>query len=114
MIADDDGNEVRVALLAKYWSGASTSWWSTGIVREATAETIKGGWLHTGDVAIMDDEGFVSIQDRIKDMIISGGENVYPAEIEGVLAIPIPVFVKLRSSVKKANAGVNPLGNCRA
>jgi acyl-CoA synthetase (AMP-forming)/AMP-acid ligase II len=53
---------------------------------EATAETIVDGWLHTGDVAIMDEEGFVSIQDRIKDMIISGGENVYPAEIEGALA----------------------------
>ena len=52
---------------------------------EATAATIVDGWLHTGDVAIMDEEGFVSIQDRIKDMIISGGENVYPAEIEGVL-----------------------------
>ena len=43
------------------------------------------GWLRTGDVAVMDAEGFVSIQDRIKDMIISGGENVYPAEIESVL-----------------------------
>ncbi len=54
---------------------------------DATAETIvEGGWLRTGDVATMDDEGFVAIQDRIKDMIISGGENVYPAEIEGVLA----------------------------
>jgi acyl-CoA synthetase (AMP-forming)/AMP-acid ligase II len=52
---------------------------------EATAETLRNGWLHTGDVAVMDDEGFVFIQDRIKDMIISGGENVYPAEIEGVL-----------------------------
>ena len=53
---------------------------------EATAETIVDGWLHTGDVAVMDDEGFFYIQDRIKDMIISGGENVYPAEIEEVLA----------------------------
>ena len=52
---------------------------------EATAETLVDGWLRTGDIATMDDEGFVSIQDRIKDMIISGGENVYPAEIEGVL-----------------------------
>jgi len=41
--------------------------------------------LRTGDVGVMDDEGFFAIQDRIKDMIISGGENVYPAEIEGVL-----------------------------
>jgi O-succinylbenzoate-CoA ligase len=52
---------------------------------EATAETIIDGWLHTGDVAIVDEDGFIFIQDRIKDMIISGGENVYPAEIESVL-----------------------------
>ena len=52
---------------------------------EATAEAIVDGWLHTGDIAVMDKEGFVTIQDRIKDMIISGGENVYPAEIENVL-----------------------------
>jgi len=52
---------------------------------EATAETIVDGWLRSGDVATVDDEGFVYIQDRIKDMIISGGENVYPAEVEGVL-----------------------------
>jgi O-succinylbenzoate-CoA ligase len=52
---------------------------------DATAETIRGGWLYTGDLASMDKEGFVYIQDRIKDMIISGGENVYPAEIENVL-----------------------------
>ncbi len=52
---------------------------------EATAETIRDGWLHTGDVATMDEEGFVTIVDRVKDMLISGGENVYPAEIENVL-----------------------------
>lgn len=52
---------------------------------DATAETIIDGWLHTGDIGVADDEGFIFIQDRIKDMIISGGENVYPAEIEGVL-----------------------------
>jgi acyl-CoA synthetase (AMP-forming)/AMP-acid ligase II len=52
---------------------------------EATADAITDGWLHTGDVAIVDKEGFVYIQDRLKDMIISGGENVYPAEVENVL-----------------------------
>ncbi|MDG1412256.1 MAG: long-chain-fatty-acid--CoA ligase [Acidimicrobiales bacterium] len=52
---------------------------------EATAEALVDGWLVTGDVAIFDDDGFVYIQDRIKDMIISGGENVYPAEIENVI-----------------------------
>lgn len=53
---------------------------------DATAETItQDGWLRTGDVASVDEDGFVYIQDRIKDMIISGGENVYPAEIENVI-----------------------------
>ena len=52
---------------------------------EASAEALRGGWMHTGDAAVMDDEGFVYIQDRVKDMIVSGGENVYPREIEDVL-----------------------------
>ncbi|WFL77880.1 long-chain-fatty-acid--CoA ligase [Altererythrobacter arenosus] len=53
---------------------------------QATAQTIdEGGWLHTGDAAFMDDDGYIYIQDRIKDMIISGGENVYPAEVESAI-----------------------------
>lgn len=52
---------------------------------EATAEAFEGGWFHSGDLVRMDDEGFVYIVDRKKDMIISGGENIYPAEIEEVL-----------------------------
>lgn len=53
---------------------------------DATAETIRNGWLHTGDVGMLDEDGYLSIVDRIKDMIIRGGENIYPKEIEGVLA----------------------------
>lgn len=52
---------------------------------DATAETIRDGWLHTGDVGRTDAEGFFYIVDRKKDMVITGGENVYPAEIENVL-----------------------------
>jgi acyl-CoA synthetase (AMP-forming)/AMP-acid ligase II len=52
---------------------------------EATAETLKGGWMHTGDAARMDEKGYIYIQDRIKDMIVSGGENIYPAEVENAL-----------------------------
>jgi fatty-acyl-CoA synthase len=53
---------------------------------QATAETIdREGWLHTGDLAVMDEEGYVSITGRIKDMIIRGGENIYPREIEEFL-----------------------------
>jgi fatty-acyl-CoA synthase len=53
---------------------------------EATAEAIdENGWFHTGDVGYLDSEGFLYITDRIKDMVISGGENVYPAEVENAL-----------------------------
>ena len=52
---------------------------------EATTEALKDGWLHSGDAAMMDEEGFFYIVDRWKDMFISGGENVYPAEVENVI-----------------------------
>ena len=52
---------------------------------EATAETLGDGWLHTGDVGILDEDGYLRLVDRIKDMIIRGGENIYPKEIETVL-----------------------------
>jgi acyl-CoA synthetase (AMP-forming)/AMP-acid ligase II len=52
---------------------------------EATRSAIRDGWFHTGDIAEVDDEGFIYIKDRSKDMIISGGENVYPAEVEDAL-----------------------------
>jgi len=52
---------------------------------EATASTLIDGWVHTGDAGYKDDDGYVFVQDRIKDMIVSGGENVYPAEVESAL-----------------------------
>jgi len=52
---------------------------------DATSEALAGGWMHTGDAGVQDDEGFVYVQDRTKDMIVSGAENVYPREIEDVL-----------------------------
>ena len=52
---------------------------------EATAETFVDGWLRTGDIARIDEEGFIFIVDRVKDMVIRGGENVYCAEVEGAL-----------------------------
>jgi long-chain acyl-CoA synthetase len=52
---------------------------------EASAATLKGGWLHTGDVGVFDCEGFLTLKDRSKDVIISGGSNIYPREVEEVL-----------------------------
>ncbi len=52
---------------------------------EASAEAMRGGWLHTGDLGSFDEEGFLTLRDRSKDMIISGGSNIYPREVEEVL-----------------------------
>ena len=52
---------------------------------DATATTIRDGWLWTGDMGAMDDDGFITLHDRSKDMIISGGSNIYPREVEEVI-----------------------------
>jgi long-chain acyl-CoA synthetase len=61
-------------VMAGYWQNA-----------EASAKTLAGGWLHTGDVGALDADGFLTLMDRSKDMIISGGSNIYPREVEEVL-----------------------------
>ncbi|MBF5003936.1 AMP-binding protein [Diaphorobacter caeni] len=62
------------AVMAGYWANESS-----------TQSTLRGGWLHTGDVASMDADGFLTLRDRSKDVIISGGSNIYPREVEEVL-----------------------------
>ena len=61
-------------VMAGYWDNPA-----------ATAETLRGGWLHTGDVGSMDADGYLTLKDRSKDVIISGGSNIYPREVEEVL-----------------------------
>ena len=85
-VVDADGEDVEPDVQGEVWvkgGHVMLEYWNRP---EATAETItQDGWLRTGDVATVDVDGFIYIQDRIKDMIISGGENVYPAEIENVI-----------------------------
>ena len=55
---------------------------------EETADTLRDGWLHTGDIGRIDEDGYLFVEDRIKDMVVSGGENVYPRVVEDVLHRP--------------------------
>lgn len=95
-----------------------------------TAETLRNGWLHTGDLGMMDDEGYIYIMDRKKDMIISGGINIYPREVEevmlrhpaihevAVIGVPDPIWgesikaiVVLRDGVKATEEEI--IGFCK-
>ena len=84
-IADADDNEVPLGEMGEILARGDQVMKGYWKQPEATAETLRGGWLHTGDAGSMDEEGFVFIQDRVKDMIVSGGENIYPREVEEVL-----------------------------
>ena len=82
---DDDGNTVPQGQVGELWvKGAPVI---KGYINrpEATAESITDGWLHTGDVARIDEDGFIFIVDRKKDMVLRGGENVYCAEVEATI-----------------------------
>ena len=84
-IVDADGKEVprgSVGEIIVRSDGVTRGYWNKP---EETARALRGGWLYTGDGAYMDDGGCLFIVDRIKDMIVSGGENVYSAEVENVL-----------------------------
>lgn len=84
-VVDEDDHELPVGeageivvrgdvVMAGYWDNP-----------DATAEALRGGWLHTGDVGSFDDEGYLTLRDRSKDLIISGGMNIYPREVEEAL-----------------------------
>ncbi|SAL84161.1 long-chain fatty acid--CoA ligase [Caballeronia choica] len=85
-VVDGDGQEVprgTVGEIVVRGPNVMAGYWNKP---EETAQALRGGWLHTGDGAYMDENGYLYIVDRLKDMIISGGENVYSAEVEGVIA----------------------------
>jgi fatty-acyl-CoA synthase len=84
-VVGEDGREAPPGVVGELWvkgPNITKGYWQQPEVTEAS---FSDGWLHTGDAAVVDDEGYYFIVDRWKDMYISGGENVYPAEVENVL-----------------------------
>lgn len=84
-ILDDDGQDLppgEIGEIAVRGATVMPGYWKNP---EATEKTIRDGWLWTGDMGRMDEDGYVTLQDRSKDMIISGGSNIYPREVEEVL-----------------------------
>ena len=84
-VVDDAGNDVGAEVVGELWvrgPNVTPGYWERP---EANETSFTDGWLHTGDAARIDEDGYVYIVDRWKDMYISGGENVYPAEVEQVL-----------------------------
>jgi long-chain acyl-CoA synthetase len=84
-ILDADGNEVppgEVGEIAVRGATVMSGYWKNP---DASAKTLREGWLWTGDMGAMDADGYVTLQDRSKDVIISGGSNIYPREVEEVL-----------------------------
>ncbi|MWA02885.1 long-chain-fatty-acid--CoA ligase [Actinomadura sp. LD22] len=85
-VVDSAGTEVargRVGEIVVRGDNVMSGYWNKP---EETAAALRGGWMHTGDAGYMDDGGYVFVVDRLKDMIVTGGENVYTAEVENALA----------------------------
>jgi acyl-CoA synthetase (AMP-forming)/AMP-acid ligase II len=84
-VRDDDGNERPQGVPGRLWIKTPTlisGYWNRP---EANAKEFRDGWFDTGDIGYLDEEGYLFLSDRAKDMVIRGGENIYPAEIEAAI-----------------------------
>jgi len=117
MIADSEGKEVPAGTVGELLLKGPRLMKDYAYNPEMTAKTITDGWLHTGDLAYMDEEGFIFFADRAKDLIIRGGENIFPAEIEdhlrkhpkiqdvAVIGYPHPRFVEIAMAIVQLMPG---------
>jgi long-chain acyl-CoA synthetase len=130
IICDEDDNEVprrTVGQILMRGPNLMMGYWNWP---EETEKALKGGWMHTGDGGFMDEEGFIYVVDRVKDMIISGGENIYSVEVENVIAqhpavqscavigIPHEEWIETVHAVVVPHAGQSPtaaeiIAHCR-
>ena len=130
-IHDEDDNEVSrgtVGEICGRGDNVMLGYWKQP---DMTARTLRNGWLHTGDGGYMDEEGFLFVVDRVKDMIISGGENVYSAEVEqalyqhpdvaecAVIGVPDEKWGERVHAVVRAKPGASPtqdslIAHCKA
>ena len=85
-VVDSDGRELPAGEIGEIWLKAVTNMLQYHNLPEATASTLTDGWIHTGDAGYMDEEGYLYLKDRMKDMVVSGGENIYPVEVENAIA----------------------------
>jgi fatty-acyl-CoA synthase len=108
-IVDDDMNDVprgQVGEIVYRGPLVMSGYWNKP---EETAEAFRGGWFHSGDLVRQDEDGYLFVVDRVKDMIISGGENIYCAEVENVLAAHPKIAEVALVGVPDARYGEAPL-----
>ena len=85
-VMDLQGNEVSRGEVGEIWVKSDTNMQTYYNLPEETAANLTDGWVHTGDAGIMDEEGYIFLKDRMKDMVVSGAENIYPVEVENAIA----------------------------
>jgi acyl-CoA synthetase (AMP-forming)/AMP-acid ligase II len=85
-VVDADGNELPRGEIGEIWLKSDTNMLSYFNLPDETSANLTDGWVHTGDAGYMDEEGYLYLKDRIKDMVVSGGENIYPVEVENAIA----------------------------
>ncbi len=86
LVMDPEGNEVPTGEVGEIWLKSETNMLEYYNLPQATADNLTDGWVHTGDAGYLDEEGYLYLKDRIKDMVVSGGENIYPVEVENAVA----------------------------
>jgi acyl-CoA synthetase (AMP-forming)/AMP-acid ligase II len=85
-VMDSEGRELPTGEVGELWVKSPSNMAAYYNLPEETAKNVTDGWVHTGDAGMSDAEGYIYLKDRMKDMVVSGGENIYPVEVENALA----------------------------